>query len=372
MSPVKVFALLAFGLLAAACERRQPFNPNRPPSPSAAASSAPAQTPAGENVPLPQRLPALYSGVLPCADCEGIRYDLDLRPDKVFFARLTYLGEPESSAFSEIGEWSLSEDRAILALHGSGEAPSLFAVKDARTLRKLDVEGKEITSQLNYDLTHQDTYSPLEPRLQLRGTYRHLADAGISAECLTGLQLAVAHEGDNAALEAAYLKARKEPAQPLLVTLEGRIVKRPGMAGDELHDTLIVEKTGRFLANENCGARGVTHDLEGTRWVLVRLQDREITVSDKRREPYFALQSNEHRVSGHGGCNRLIGGYQLNGDQLTFTRMALTRMACLDVNFEDAFVKALESSRHWKISGAHLELSNATGQVVAKFESRNP
>ncbi|HWK73203.1 MAG TPA: META domain-containing protein [Povalibacter sp.] len=371
MIPTRVFALLAFGLLAAACERGEPLRPNEPPAPSAAASSAPAPTPAGENVPLPQRLPALYSGLLPCADCEGIRYDLDLRPDKVFFARLTYLGEPKETTFSEIGEWSLSEDQMILALHGDGEAPSLFAVKDARTLRKLDIEGKEITSQLNYDLTHQDTYSPLEPKLQLRGMYRYMADAAIFEECLTGLKLAVAQEGDNAALQAAYLKARKEPAQPLLVTLEGRIVKRPGMEGDQLRDTLIVEKTGKFLSNENCGARGVTHDLEGTRWVLVRLHEREITVSDDRREPYFALESNEHRVSGHGGCNRLIGGYQSNGDQLTFTQMALTRMACPDVNFEEAFVKALESTRHWKISGAHLELSDATGKVVARFESRN-
>lgn len=364
MSPTRIFTLLAAGLLAAACERREP-----PPVPSAAAASAP--TPAGENEPLPQRLPALYSGVLPCADCEGIRYDLDLRPDKVFFSRLTYLGRPEQSAFSEIGTWSLSEDQSILALHGDGEAPSLFAVQDARTLRKLDIEGKEITSQLNYDLTHQDTYSPLEPRLHLRGMYRYLADVGLFEECLTGLKLAVAQDGDSAALQAAYLKARKEPEQPLLVALEGRIVKRPGMEGDQLRDTLIVEKTGRFLANESCGARGVTHDLEGTRWVPVRLHDREVTVRDNQREPYFALEPNEHRVSGSGGCNRLIGGYQLHGDQLTFTRMALTRMACPEVNFEDALLKALESTRHWKISGAHLELADATGQVVARFESRN-
>ncbi len=371
MDPIKSFTLLAFSLLAAACAQRAPFDPDQPPSSASAAASAPAQTPAAQNVPLPQRLPALYSGILPCADCEGIRFDLDLRPDQVFFLRLTYLGAPQGSAFSEIGTWSLSADQTVLALHGDGAAPSLFAVKDARTLRKLDIEGKEITSQLNYDLTHQDTYSPLEPELQLRGMYRYLADGSLFEECLTGLKLAVAQEGDNAALQAAYLKARREPAQPLLVTLEGRIVKRPSSEDSQLHDTLIVEKTGRFLANETCGARGVTHDLEGTRWVLVRLHDHEIPAGDVRREPYFTLQADEHRVSGHGGCNRLIGGYQLDGARIAFTRLALTRMACADVNFEDAFVKALESSSGWQISGAHLELFDASGRIVARFESRN-
>lgn len=371
MSRLGRCALLALALLVAACERRPPIEPNRPPPASAGASSAPAQTPPGENVPLSQNLPALYSGVLPCADCEGIRYDLDLRPDQVFFLRMTYLGQPQANSFDEIGEWSLAADRAVLALHGGQEAPSMFAVRDPHTLRKLDLGGKQIASQLNYDIARQDTYSPLEPRLQLRGMYRYTADAGIFEECLTGLKLAVAQESDNAALEAAYAKARKEPGQALLVALDGRIVKRPGMEGDQPRDTLIVEKTGRFLPNENCGARGVTHDLEGTRWVLVRLNDQEIAVSDRRREPYFALASGEHRVAGHGGCNRLMGSYELNGDKIEFSKMALTRMACPDVGFEGAFVKALEAAEHWRISGAHLELTDAAGTVVARFESRN-
>src|SRR5262249_11959141 len=152
-----------------------------------------------------------------------------------------------------------------------------------------------------------------------------------------------------------YAKVRQEPGQPLLVALEGRIVKGPGM-----RDTLIVEKAGRFLPNENCGARGVTHELEGTRWVLVRLNDEEITVSDGQREPYVALESGEHRIAGLGGCNRLVGGYQLKGDQIAFTQMAMTSMACPDANYEGAFVKALEATRRWSISDSHLEFADAT------------
>lgn len=375
MNPIKTPALLGLGLLGlglllSACDRKLP-EPSTPPSPSSTTAPAAATTPPpAADASLPEQLPALYSGVLPCADCEGIRYDLDLRPDKVFFLRMTYLGKAPDNIFDDIGEWGIS-DADVLTLHGGRESREMFSVKDAQTLRKLDMEGKEIESQLNYTITRQSTYSPIEPRLNLRGAYRYMADAGIFEECLTGLKLAVAQESDNAALEAAYAKARKDPGQPVLVNVEGRIVRRKGMEGDQLRDTLIVEKTGEFHPNESCGARGVTHDLEGTRWVLVRLGNEPVTVTDNQREPYFALESSEHRISGHGGCNRLVGGYELDGDKITFTQLALTRMACLTPTPEGQFAKALEAARTWKITGAHLELSDVNGTVVARFESRN-
>ena len=42
-------------------------------------------------------LPASFTGELPCADCPGIRYDLNLFPDKSFYLRMTYLERPTPS-----------------------------------------------------------------------------------------------------------------------------------------------------------------------------------------------------------------------------------------------------------------------------------
>lgn len=336
-----------------------------PPAPT----STPAPVTGTTTAALPDGLPALYSGVLPCADCPGIRYELDLRSPSVYFSRMTYL--ERAGTFDDIGEWSLTPDGKELVLRGGREAPEMFAVKDSDTLRKLDMEGKEITSELNYELTRRPHYTPLEPSLQLRGEYQHAADAAIFEECLTGLKLYVAAEADYAALEAAYARARAEPGQRMLVDVEGRIVKRPATADAEPRDTLIVARAGQFRPNENCGARGVTHDLEGTRWVLVRLGDEAVATSDNGREPFFVLEAGGQRVSGTGGCNRLIGGYELDGNQLTFKQLALTRMACPDMKYEQALTRALESTATWKISGAHLELSDAAGTMLARFESRN-
>ena len=55
-------------------------------------------------------LPAHYSGLLPCADCEGIRYDVDLRENNVYFMRMSYLGRSSNDPIDQIGLWSVVVD----------------------------------------------------------------------------------------------------------------------------------------------------------------------------------------------------------------------------------------------------------------------
>jgi copper homeostasis protein (lipoprotein) len=178
-------------------------------------------------------LPALYEGTLPCADCTGIRYSLDIRAYRVYFLRQTYLGKRDGTeeSFDDIGVWSASPDAQAIILKGGRESALSFSIENPETLRKLDVEGKPIASTLNYELRRNASYRPLEPRVQMRGMYSYMADAGIFRECITQLKLPVAQLGDNAALEAAYGRSRTEPNQQLLVNLEGRIALQPRTGG---------------------------------------------------------------------------------------------------------------------------------------------
>ena len=74
-------------------------------------------------------------------------------------------------------------------------------------------------------------------------------------------------------------------------------------------------------------------------------------------------------MSGSGGCNRITGGYESNGDKLTFGQMASTMMACASgMETEQNFLKALGEVKRWKIAGHELELMDGAGKVVAVFE----
>lgn len=322
----------------------------------------------------PLVLPATFSGVLPCAHCPGIRYTLNLRPDNVFFLRRTYLGigEGDDPSFYDFGSWLLSAHGKTLILRGGREASLMFAVKSAHVLRKLDLEGREIRSHLNYDLIRAESFEPLEVVGHMRAMYMYMADAGMLTECITGKRFPVAQEQDNAALEAAYLKARSAPGEPLLVNLEGRIALRPRMEGTGEHEVVVVERFINVRPGETCGPRFSAAELENTYWKLVRLGDQPVQVAAQEREPHLILQAESRRIAGSGGCNRLIGGYELEGEQLTFGQLATTRMACPDVmELEDAFLRALELAAQWNILDDHLELYDRTGRLLARFEARD-
>lgn len=119
-------------------------------------------------------------------------------------------------------------------------------------------------------------------------------------------------------------------------------------------------------------AAGVsTASLENTYWKLMRVGDEAVTVAAEQREPHFVLHSAERRVAGYGGCNRMTGSYTLSGEQLSFSQMAGTMMACADgMQHERAFHDALAKTARWRIEGERLELIDSAGVTIAEFESR--
>ena len=113
--------------------------------------------------------------------------------------------------------------------------------------------------------------------------------------------------------------------------------------------------------------------LEKTEWKLIWLGSTKIEAGTPQQMAYIQLDPESHRVSGSGGCNRLAGGYELTGDHLRFTQMAMTRMACIHGgNTESAFAKALDQVTSWKITKGQLLLMDADQHLVAKFSAYTP
>lgn len=340
--------------------------------PDRAAESAAARP--AVNIPAPQPelttiepLPALYSGVLPCADCPGIRYDIDVRPANIYFLRMTYLDANSGRSYEDLGTWSLASDLRTLALRGSRQPPMLFSIVGRKALRKLNNEGQPIESELNYTLERSESYEALSPQVPLRGMYSKSDAGAVIEECTTGLRLTLSGESTES-LATQFEALRKGANRPVLLAVEGRVRLT---TTEPVSGTLVATSTAQFWPGESCGARGVTHDLEGSRWVLVRIGEKPFVPEEGRPEPYIVLQSSTKQIAGYGGCNRLSGGYRIQGDALEFGELTTTRIACPDLEDEHAFLNALDDVARWQLMDNQLVLFDKNRTPVLQLESRN-
>jgi len=113
-----------------------------------------------------------------------------------------------------------------------------------------------------------------------------------------------------------------------------------------------------------------TPSLENTYWALTKVGDTVVPESHSPRRAHFILNSEAHRVGGSGGCNGILGKYELEADRLAFKGVAMTRMACKQgMETEQAFLTALNQVGSWKITGRKLELLDGEGRTVAEFET---
>jgi copper homeostasis protein (lipoprotein) len=200
------------------------------------------------------KLQATFKGTLPCADCEGIRYHLDLWPDGVFHLRQTYLGTPVVA--DDRGRWHTDPSRSAILLYDARERKLQFEVKGAYTIRLLDQQGQPIQSFLPYDLTSDGTLTPTDLRLELHRMFRYTADAAQFKNCRTGRSYPVAMEGDYIKLKRAYLEADKpEPGAPLMASFEGDITRRPAREGSALIPTAVVRRLIGVWPGQRCEPR---------------------------------------------------------------------------------------------------------------------
>lgn len=336
-------------------------------------------------------LPASWQGDIPGAG-GATRWHLDLVADGSYQLRQTYLSRPAPNSFDDIGRWRLESPDGRLVLRGGREAPIfLQPIEGGAALRKLDLQGRPIASRHNDRLTRLPRPAPIEPSLNLVGLFSYMADAASIRLCATGQRLPMAMEGDYRALECAYVEARPvdKSGQPLRVVLRGRIAMRASAEpGQAPRRTLIVEKFSRIDPASTCpppsgaqasstspAARGArVAPLRGTRWRLLAFGGEMVaTPSPPGRPPTLQFAVDRDRVSGSGGCNRLMGGFRLAGEMLSFSRFAGTKMACGPeaMALERRYSEALDRVRRWSIDKRSLMLKDAGGRTLLLFQAED-
>jgi heat shock protein HslJ len=92
------------------------------------------------------------------------------------------------------------------------------------------------------------------------------------------------------------------------------------------------------------------------RWVLIEMKEVPVQLSGGRRDAFINFNVAEKRFSGNGGCNQINGSYTLNKNDIRFSEVTSTKMACEDLAFENTFLQLLNSVDGFEQRGNDLLL----------------
>jgi len=119
------------------------------------------------------------------------------------------------------------------------------------------------------------------------------------------------------------------------------------------------------VANKNLQI--VDQTLEGTKWQLVSLHQKEITRVDK----VATINFEQYRVVGNLGCNNFFGKYEVKSNSLTISQVGSTMMMCRDMSVENEYSKVLIDTKMYKIIENSLIFYNNSNVEIAKFTILN-
>jgi len=123
------------------------------------AKATPSKIIIGEPTSESGKLNAVYTGVLPCADCDGIETTITLTPDMKFSRVMRYLGKQGNDA-TEIGGYNLDKSGKIVMLQVSAGTPGYYQLGE-NSLTQLDMQGKPIEGGLaDKYILYKSGYAP--------------------------------------------------------------------------------------------------------------------------------------------------------------------------------------------------------------------
>ena len=125
----------------------------------------------------------------------------------------------------------------------------------------------------------------------------------------------------------------------------------------------LIALTLMLTANKCKEDRPSMQDMMDKKWLFQTVGTETVRMPAGVDQPWIQLTNDG--VNGFGGCNRLMGGYALDGPKLSFPGVAATRMYCEAVQkTENAITTALSRTDSYRLEDGTLTLLGA-GEVVA-------
>ena len=117
----------------------------------------------------------------------------------------------------------------------------------------------------------------------------------------------------------------------------------------------------------SCGTTGKSVDISGE-WNVVSVKGEQVAGN-----PYIGFDLAEGRIYGNAGCNRIMGGVEVdsvNPGKIGFTGVGATRMMCPDMETEQKVLEALNEVAGYQASSAGVELTDKDGNVLMSLEKK--
>ena len=85
----------------------------------------------------------VYTGILPCADCDGIDTEIAVNKDNTYVKRSRYIGK-DNNVLGNKGTYTWNTEHNTITLSGVKDGPNQYLV-GPNTLTQLDMSGKKIS-----------------------------------------------------------------------------------------------------------------------------------------------------------------------------------------------------------------------------------
>lgn len=133
------------------------------------------------------------------------------------------------------------------------------------------------------------------------------------------------------------------------------------------------KKSNSESSNQNEDVENTTdiQSIENTKWIITSLEGSDMSDREKNGQIiYFTLNPDGNRVNGFSGCNTFMGTYNLEeGNRISFSQMASTRMACPDAKInESQILNIFETADNFTITNGKLSLNKAKRAPLAEFK----
>ena len=143
IKPLFLLTTLSTALTLTACSK-----PNE--QTAAPTNTSTAQTIASQSTSSDMRWTGHYKGILPCADCNGIETELELKSDYSYELSEEYLGK-NNSDFKSKGNFTFDDKTNIVTLDHQGQNRKFFVGDNFVELRDMQT-GQAFETKLNYKM----------------------------------------------------------------------------------------------------------------------------------------------------------------------------------------------------------------------------